>query len=454
MFYDGNGNIVDIPKMSYPVVNEGAITSPNSFFTKEVSKGYDGFTFIGISAIAYPNTKIGTFMNYVGVWAKATADCTLRLYDSTSYTDAIANAPPQRTSDATMKRENTIAVIENAKADTWYYLYGIHSKTTTTAAAARGFHVSANYGTVEKASGNTLYVKMGVATDLSSFGDKVPDADTIKDMLSSFDDYYFTEADLWNDNALVALSNKYGVRNDSITNNAYLYSDGKQIHAGCAIDENWEGWEQEQNSYGQHPKLTPLPMEVHGKVESDAGFSCVPLYGQWAPYSTTTGNPISPWGGHFFHGWNSAKTFRLTMMAAGGMTAGDVPDFVPREDEFCLHVFSPHNAISQPVNIREWESQHRITPTQEDTFSGGAYYGRLRIGADKADEGFLFQCKRMTAFGLIDMNGKKFILGDQTANVPASSTAAGEKGQIAFDSNYFYVCVAKNTWKRFALETW
>lgn len=38
--------------------------------------------------------------------------------------------------------------------------------------------------------------------------------------------------------------------------------------------------------------------------------------------------------------------------------------------------------------------------------------------------------------------------------VPATATSAGQKGDNAFDDNYFYVCVATNTWKRVALNTW
>ena len=37
---------------------------------------------------------------------------------------------------------------------------------------------------------------------------------------------------------------------------------------------------------------------------------------------------------------------------------------------------------------------------------------------------------------------------------PASANAAGDKGQIAWDSDYVYVCVATNTWKRSSLSTW
>ena len=38
--------------------------------------------------------------------------------------------------------------------------------------------------------------------------------------------------------------------------------------------------------------------------------------------------------------------------------------------------------------------------------------------------------------------------------VPANSTANGIAGTIARDSNYLYVCVANNTWKRSTLNNW
>ena len=34
---------------------------------------------------------------------------------------------------------------------------------------------------------------------------------------------------------------------------------------------------------------------------------------------------------------------------------------------------------------------------------------------------------------------------------PTTSTANGSPGQIAFDANFIYVCIATNTWKRIAL---
>lgn len=39
-------------------------------------------------------------------------------------------------------------------------------------------------------------------------------------------------------------------------------------------------------------------------------------------------------------------------------------------------------------------------------------------------------------------------------NVPSSASDTGEKGQIAWDTDYIYICTATNTWKRVAIATW
>lgn len=41
-----------------------------------------------------------------------------------------------------------------------------------------------------------------------------------------------------------------------------------------------------------------------------------------------------------------------------------------------------------------------------------------------------------------------------TGGAPANATATGFAGDVRTDSNYIYVCVANNTWKRAALTTW
>jgi hypothetical protein len=39
-------------------------------------------------------------------------------------------------------------------------------------------------------------------------------------------------------------------------------------------------------------------------------------------------------------------------------------------------------------------------------------------------------------------------------HVPETSSSIGIPGQIAYDSNYIYACVAENTWKRSPLTSW
>lgn len=51
----------------------------------------------------------------------------------------------------------------------------------------------------------------------------------------------------------------------------------------------------------------------------------------------------------------------------------------------------------------------------------------------------------------IHLGGSTIRLAD--SRTPASSTAAGNQGEICWDSSYLYVCVATNSWKRIALAT-
>lgn len=41
-----------------------------------------------------------------------------------------------------------------------------------------------------------------------------------------------------------------------------------------------------------------------------------------------------------------------------------------------------------------------------------------------------------------------------TEKTPASATATGTKGDMCWDANYLYICIAANTWRRIAHATW
>lgn len=51
-------------------------------------------------------------------------------------------------------------------------------------------------------------------------------------------------------------------------------------------------------------------------------------------------------------------------------------------------------------------------------------------------------------------NAKMATDAPRYASVPASATAAGVAGEIAYASGFLYICVAANTWERVAIATW
>lgn len=55
-------------------------------------------------------------------------------------------------------------------------------------------------------------------------------------------------------------------------------------------------------------------------------------------------------------------------------------------------------------------------------------------------------------FSKLTIEGDSIII--RTDNTPSSASDFGEKGEIRYDSNYIYLCVATDTWKRVALSTW
>jgi acyl-CoA thioesterase FadM len=53
---------------------------------------------------------------------------------------------------------------------------------------------------------------------------------------------------------------------------------------------------------------------------------------------------------------------------------------------------------------------------------------------------------------LLDVADNK--LRVRTAQTPASATAAGNQGEIAWDASFVYVCINTNTWRPVALSAW
>jgi hypothetical protein len=79
---------------------------------------------------------------------------------------------------------------------------------------------------------------------------------------------------------------------------------------------------------------------------------------------------------------------------------------------------------------------------------GSMIFGR--IANPNASGQNLTEDARFTANGQLVLDKRPVL----PSNPPASSNAAGQPGEVTYDANYMYVCVAPNTWKRAALSTW
>ena len=53
---------------------------------------------------------------------------------------------------------------------------------------------------------------------------------------------------------------------------------------------------------------------------------------------------------------------------------------------------------------------------------------------------------------VLDIDGTSIRL--RQSLTPSSASDVGAAGQIAWDANYIYVCVATDTWKRVAIGSW
>jgi len=88
-------------------------------------------------------------------------------------------------------------------------------------------------------------------------------------------------------------------------------------------------------------------------------------------------------------------------------------------------------------------TSHQFYTSESNTITGGTE--RLRIESD----GKVAIGMTSPATALLDVNSD--IIRLRTTKTPANSTAAGNAGDICWDTNYIYVCYNTNQWGRIAL---
>ena len=87
--------------------------------------------------------------------------------------------------------------------------------------------------------------------------------------------------------------------------------------------------------------------------------------------------------------------------------------------------------------------------------SGGSPYG---MTLDTAVVGTLGATTSDVGIGTTSPSAKLDIEGDtirlRNSKTPLSATDTCSQGEIVWDTDYIYVCVATNTWKRISISSW
>jgi hypothetical protein len=191
---------------------------------------------------------------------------------------------------------------------------------------------------------------------------------------------------------------------------------GGYVELDSSIDPNNPIWSTPQWSFGFVKTEDKVPHQIKGNLEMVEGMLILHTNGvRWD--SDYYGEPTN--GGHVLNAWNKDLTYRLNLLMGYTYT-----------DEACIQVYSPPG--------------HRGT-------GSAAAFGTVRIGSDVRTEGSVFAKDYSQIRGLTALGNSITIENTKT---PVSATDTGKKGQICYDTNYVYVCVADNTWKRSALTTW
>lgn len=271
-----------------------------------------------------------------------------------------------------------------------------------------------------------------------------------------------------------------------------------KINAVASIDPSWSNWSSVVYNYGFDRNVDRTWHHFTGPIETDSMISVLGGKGRW--YEAFED------GGHLFEGWNSGNTERLTIIIGKVLHTASIFVFNPgtmgfgtvqigSDDVDKGVLFTPNNMVLKGnVVIRTTGDTHVALNSQTgkgwelcggSTGGGGVRNGPgIRAFGLLTDNltapgklelfiGALTGTLSKDAYGLyvksqtnnisadvfsIDGNGvARFLTANPVISnptTPSSAASPGEKGEIAWDTSYIYVCIATNTWKRCAIATW
>ena len=95
-------------------------------------------------------------------------------------------------------------------------------------------------------------------------------------------------------------------------------------------------------------------------------------------------------------------------------------------------------------NFDELYSSNRDLVCQSITVNG------LRLEYDVSN----YASFTVSSSGVLTLTTSANRIALGASRTPASATASGTAGEVCWDANYVYICVAANTWRRAALSSW
>ena len=110
--------------------------------------------------------------------------------------------------------------------------------------------------------------------------------------------------------------------------------------------------------------------------------------------------------------------------------------------------------VSSPKTLTVGGTGLRVQSTASADFYSA---GQDAIVGNNGTSNFKFWNNGVESIRIDSSSNVKVLAGNlviSTTSTPASATASGTTGTIAWDSSYVYVCTATNTWKRTAISTW
>ena len=170
---------------------------------------------------------------------------------------------------------------------------------------------------------------------------------------------------------------------------------------------------------------------------NSGGTNTTPLFGVFAIVS----------GGH--NGTTpNATAGKFTVTNAGGGGVGNITNAIGVQSVIDGSPSLTNFTTAKGISLEGW------LPA-----SGGTWDTSYGIYADTSiDRGtnryFIYSLSTSPSLfsGDVSLNSGKFHIA--TPQTPASASATCTAGQVAWDANFVYVCIAANSWKRTSLATW